>query len=380
MKNRTEVILSILSYSFCSGFLLLCNKLTLHQLPYPSLVVSFQLVAALCFIFGAKYFGFLNVDEIRWKYVVPYLYYIIAFSMGVYCNMKSLSLSNVETVIVFRALSPCVVAFLDVIFLGREYPSIRSWFGLGLIVAGAYGYASFDAKFQEQGWSAYMWPFFYLCIISFEMAYGKRIIRSVDLKTRSGPVLYTNVLGLWPMLFFAAVSHLFPWYRIASLIVLLYTLTPILVILQLADEYHKFYQDRVVERKPFGFAAVFFLLLGCATGTGIGYSSWWCRDKVSATSFTLIGVMNKCLTVLINLAIWDQHAPIGGIMSLLLCLVGGFIYRQAPMRGETPSKLVARQADEVWESDLSMDDRDEEETELLEHQVADLEGSIKRRS
>jgi len=379
MKNRTEVILSILSYSFCSGFLLLCNKLTLHQLPYPSLVVSFQLVGALCFIFGAKYLRYLTVDEIRWKYVVPYLYYIIAFSMGVFCNMKSLSLSNVETVIVFRALSPCVVAFLDAIFLGREYPSLNSWFGLGLIVVGAYGYASFDAKFQEQGWRAYMWPFFYLCIISFEMAYGKRIIRSVDLKTRSGPVVYTNLLGLTPMLFFAAVSSLFHGARAVLLSTFSYILT-IFLLLQLADEYHKFYQDRIVERKPIGFAALVLLLMGCLIGTGIGYSSWWCRDKVSATSFTLIGVMNKCLTVLVNLFIWDQHAPIGGILCLLLCLVGGTIYRQSPMRGENPSKLIARQADEVWESDLSMDDREDEETELLENQVADLEGSIKRRA
>jgi drug/metabolite transporter (DMT)-like permease len=193
MKAETEVILAVVAYSFCSGTLVLLNKLILHHLPYPSLVIAIQLVAALIFIGVAKSSELLKVDPIKWVYVKPYLVYTVAFSLGVFCNMKSLSISNVETVIVFRALSPCIVSFLDALFLGREYPSTRSWSALALIVLGTYGYASFDVKFQTQGMAAYVWPVLYLFVISFEMAYGKKIIKSVDLKTLSGPVLYTNV-------------------------------------------------------------------------------------------------------------------------------------------------------------------------------------------
>jgi drug/metabolite transporter (DMT)-like permease len=193
MKAELEVALAILAYSFCSGTLVLLNKVILHHLPYPSLVVSVQLVFALTFIGVAKFTGKLQVDPLKWVYVKPYLVYTVAFSMGIFCNMKSLSMSNVETIIVFRALSPCIVSFLDAIFLGREYPNLRSWSSLGLIVLGTYGYASFDVKFQTQGMTAYVWPLLYLIVISFEMAYGKKIIQSVDLKTKSGPVLYTNV-------------------------------------------------------------------------------------------------------------------------------------------------------------------------------------------
>lgn len=158
LSPQMEVIVSVIAYSLCSGSLVLLNKLILHRLPYPSLVITFQLCAALAFILSAKHSGCLQVDPLKWEYVVPYLYYIVAFAMGVYCNMRSLSVSNVETVIVFRALSPCVVAMLDAAFLGREYPSKRSWTGIGLIVMGAYGYASFDEEFQTQGMSAYFWP------------------------------------------------------------------------------------------------------------------------------------------------------------------------------------------------------------------------------
>lgn len=53
------------------------------------------------------------------------------------------------------------------------------------------------------------------------------------------------------------------------------------------------------------------LVVSCIVGAGIGFSSWfspqimpfpdlffrWCRSLVSATSFTVIGILNKLLTV-----------------------------------------------------------------------------------
>lgn len=286
-------------------------------------MVAFQLSAAIAFIYVAKYGFGLPVDALEKRYIIPYLYYIVAFAAGVFCNMKSLSMSNVETVIVFRALSPCLVSILDAIFLGREWPSQRSIVGLATIVVGAYGYASYDEKFQTQGIVAYVWPTLYLMIISFEMCYGKRIIRSVDLKTKSGPVLYTNLLGIAPMLLFAVMAG----------------------------------EPQKVRNFDQSIPAIAYilLLLGCAVGTGIGYSSWWCRDQVSATSFTIIGVMNKCLTVVLNVCIWDQHAPAGGIACLGLCLLGGTIYKQAPMRSMSSTEsaaVVAANAD-VWDDDAS---------------------------
>jgi len=321
LSPQTTVILAVLSYSLCSGSLVLVNKIILHHLPYPSLVITFQLWATLFFIQIAEAFGFLDVDPVKWKFVKPYLAYTVAFSLGVYCNMKSLSLSNVETVIVFRALAPLLVSVLDALFLGREWPSIRSWGALGLIALGAYGYALTDTQFQSQGILAYLWPTAYLITISFEMAYGKKITTGVELRTQSGPVLYTNMLGWPPMLGFAYMG----------------------------GEYMRLHQHLETHKlsgangllPPIG---LFMLAVGSIVGTGIGYSSWWCRSKISAASFTLIGVMNKCLTVLVNLLIWDQHAAPAGIVSLSLCLVGGMLYSQAPMR-KTKSEVASGERD-----------------------------------
>lgn len=285
LSPRMETILSIIAYSFCSGSLVLVNKLILHNLPYPSLVISFQLMATIIFIYSAKFCGYLQVDSIQWKYVLPYLAYTVAFSLGVYCNMKSLSLSNVETVIVFRALAPLLVSFLDVLFLGREFPSLRSWFALSIIVCGAYGYAQSDEKFQSQGYHAYFWPTCYLLIISFEMAYGKNIIRSVDLKTKSGPVLYTNLLGLPPMMLFA----------------------------KMGNEYQRFWDDmwaREGSRFPPGSIAL--LLLGCVRCT---------HDFIDSSTFTMT------LTIL--------FLSLCRLLERALGIVAGGVvtkYRQRPLR------------------------------------------------
>lgn len=80
-------------------------------------------------------------------------------------------------------------------------------------------------------------------------------------------------------------------------------------------------------------ASVALLVIGSIVGTAIGYTSWWCRGVVSATSFTLIGVINKCFTILVNVMIWDQHATSVGIFWLIVCLGGGMLYEQPPMRG-----------------------------------------------
>lgn len=344
MNKRLEVILSVLSYSVCSATLVLLNKLTLYHLPYPSLIVSIQLIFALAFISVAKYTNLLQVDPLKWQHIVPYLYYTVLFSLGVYSNMRSLAASNVETVIVFRSLTPCLVAFLDALFLGREYPNFRGWSGMALIVLGALGYASLDEKFQTQGLAAYSWPVMYLVTISLEMAYGKKITRSVDLKTLSGPVLYTNLLGLPPMLAFAVIGNEFQRYSIAQ-----------------------------TSSNTVSAAAFAFLALGCIAGTGIGYSGWWCRDKVSATTFTLVGVINKCLTILLNVAIWDQHAPFDAIMCLFVCLIGGSVYQQAPMRADAATKAEEFQRANDEESGQ------EKEALLVAEKASNPKDQVKRR-
>ncbi|CAK9249575.1 unnamed protein product [Sphagnum jensenii] len=55
---------------------------------------------------------------------------------------------------------------------------------------------------------------------------------------------------------------------------------------------------------------------------------------VSATTYTLVGVVNKFLTLLLNVLIWDKHSSAWGLFAVCICLLAGTFYQQAPRRDE----------------------------------------------
>ena len=125
---------SIGFYSLCSSSMLLVNKMVLARLPYASTLSLIQICAAVVFIQIGSYGNVLkDVDPLEKHKVGPYLFYVFLFALALLTNMKSLEVANVETVIVFRSLTPAAVAVLDPAFLGRELPSARSWLSLAII-------------------------------------------------------------------------------------------------------------------------------------------------------------------------------------------------------------------------------------------------------
>ena len=55
---------------------------------------------------------------------------------------------------------------------------------------------------------------------------------------------------------------------------------------------------------------------------------------VSAAHFTVIGVLNKVLTVLLNIFVWEHHAGPLGVCGLLICIVAGTVFQnEAAKRG-----------------------------------------------
>ena len=64
----------------------------------------------------------------------------VFFSLCLYTNVKVLEISNVETVIVFRSLTPFFVCLVEVFYRKKTTASTMTWLCLLGIGAGAYGY------------------------------------------------------------------------------------------------------------------------------------------------------------------------------------------------------------------------------------------------
>eukprot|EP00964_Phaeocystis_antarctica_P019494 scaffold10761_cov62-Phaeocystis_antarctica.AAC.8 len=201
-------IWAMFTFSVCSSTLLLVNKVCMHRVPAASFISTVQFIATGITCLTLKYSGLAVVDDFEWVKVKPYLYYVVMFVATIYCNMKSLEHSNVETIIVFRACCPLCVCLLDWACLGRELPSLRSLFSLVVLMAGAAGYVLSDREFKMQGVAAYTWVSAYFLIISVEMCYGKFIVGPhIGLKSMWGPTMYTNVLAILPMATAGLLAH-----------------------------------------------------------------------------------------------------------------------------------------------------------------------------
>ena len=296
----SSTMLSILSYSLCSGTMLILNKAVTAVLP-SAFLASVQFAFAVVAILAMKCCGFLTLDVrealTNPNIYVPYAKYCVLFLLGVFSNMQSLSTSSVDTVIVFRSSTPLLVCFMDMTFMGRQSPSRRSIFSMCAMALGALLYVQQDSQFQMIGFSAYFWVLCYYFIISVEMIFGKKITRDVKCSLATS-VFLTNLFTLPAML---TLSH------------------------SLGESWSV---DILWEN--FSYAVVLFL--SCVAGTGIGFAGWWCRSLISATSFTVVGIVNKVLTVILNIVVWDKHATPIGTFYLLVCLGGGVAYQQAPLR------------------------------------------------
>eukprot|EP00668_Euglena_longa_P002547 GGOE01002976.1.p2 GENE.GGOE01002976.1~~GGOE01002976.1.p2 ORF type:complete len:152 (+),score=37.53 GGOE01002976.1:44-499(+) len=123
--------LAIGSYVMCSTSLLLLNQLTLKFFPLPALVTMVQLIFCAAVVAVLKAAGKVEVDDFQRDKVPPYLLYMLVYSAGVFADLKTLSGSNVDTLLMFRSTTPLLVCGLEWGWLGNSLPTWQS--GLALV-------------------------------------------------------------------------------------------------------------------------------------------------------------------------------------------------------------------------------------------------------
>mmetsp|Transcript_20348 Transcript_20348/g.34667 ORF Transcript_20348/g.34667 Transcript_20348/m.34667 type:complete len:353 (+) Transcript_20348:58-1116(+) len=327
--TKIEVASAVITYCLCSGGMLLVNKITVHHFPLPALVTLCQFSCASVFVYGGKLLGCLSMDDFEWERAKYFIVYVLSFTLGTYTNMKVLSMANVETVIVFRSCTPMAVCVTDYLFYNRSLPGARSSFSLLLVAIGAACYILTDREFQVNGASAYTWVMIWWVVLVFQLTYGKFIAAGMKHKSLWTPVLYTNTFSVIPALTVGLIAGELSHARLVSVF---------------------------AQATSTGYI---WLAVSCLIGISISWAGFWCQTVVTATAYSVVGVMNKMLTVTVNVLIWDKHASTAGIASLVLCLFGGSLYQQAPMRAmpkdidseTTALKPIQEAGAEVRESD-----------------------------
>lgn len=193
----------------------------------------------------------------------------------------------------------------DTAFRKQPCPSKLTFVSLVTILGGAVGYVTTDSAFTL---TAYSWAVAYLVTITTEMVYIKHMVTNLGLNTW-GFVFYNNLLSLMMAPVFWVITGEY-----------------VDVFSAMGSNSGSWVQS----------GAIFAVSLSCVFGLLISFFGFAARKAISATAFTVTGVVNKFLTVAINVLIWDKHASPIGLLCLIFTIVGGVLYQQSVTGGGSP--------------------------------------------
>jgi len=277
-----------------SALMLVANKLAIHMFPASSTLLLLQLgTSFLAMVFGS--FLGLDVTPCSTEYLKKFWPVAFVFLGTIFCGLKAIQYSNIETFIIFRAATPIVLSFCDYTFLGRELPSVRSAMCLATMLLCSTAYVLTDSFFVIKG---YFWIAVWYFVFVTDFVVIKHTVSKVEM-TNWGRVFYTNGLASIPLLFTAPLLE------------------------------HETVKDIKVT-----FFMGFTVALSCFLGLGMSFFSFKVRSQVTATYFAIIGNVCKVISVIINYLMWDKHASPLGLSFLGLSLVAAYFYEQAPLRDD----------------------------------------------
>eukprot|EP00249_Psilotum_nudum_P006399 c19717_g1_i1 orf=226-1407(-) len=298
LVEEASVIGIAIGYCLSASLLSIINKWAIMKFPFPGSLTALQYLVSAGGVYLFGWLKLLEHDPLSLKTMWKFLPAAICFYLSLFTNSELLLHANVDTFIVFRSAVPLFVAIGETLYLKQPWPSSNTWLSLAVIFGGSLLYVLTD---REINLNAYTWALAYLASMSIDFVYIKHIVMTIGLNTW-GLVLYNNLEALL----------LFPFE---------------LLIMgegrQLADEKMKQSIDW------FSFLVWLPVALSCVFGLAISFFGFSCRRAISATGFTVLGVVNKLLTVVINLIIWDRHSSPLGTIGLLICIGGGILYQQS---------------------------------------------------
>ncbi|KAK6145641.1 hypothetical protein DH2020_022461 [Rehmannia glutinosa] len=322
-------------YCLSASLLSIINKWAVMKFPYPGALTALQYFTSVLGVVVCGWLKLVEHDKLDLLTMWRFLPAAIIFYLSLFTNSELLLHANVDTFIVFRSAVPIFVAIGETLYLHQPWPALRTWFSLGTIFAGSVLYVITDYQFTL---TAYSWALAYLVSMSIDFVYIKHVVMTIGLNTW-GLVLYNNLEALL----------LFP------------------VELLIMGELKKIEHDISDESDLHSFGMILPVGLSCLFGLAISFFGFSCRRAISATGFTVLGIVNKLLTVVINLVIWDKHSTLVGTVGLLICMGGGIMYQQSTSKKPIPANEVKAQ------------ESDEERQKLLELQsIAENGGDEKQ--
>eukprot|EP00656_Telonema_subtile_P003704 TRINITY_DN11681_c0_g1_i1.p1 TRINITY_DN11681_c0_g1~~TRINITY_DN11681_c0_g1_i1.p1 ORF type:complete len:253 (-),score=76.69 TRINITY_DN11681_c0_g1_i1:128-886(-) len=244
---------------------------------------------------------------------------------------------------------PCIVQVGDVLWLGSAMPGAPAIGCLVGIAFAAFGFVSLSGGLQIDSLS---WALIYLGAMATECLVTKKIVSHIQLEPW-GLVLYNNLLAL--------------------------CLMPFTFIQEPQAMDYATWVPELMES-----SAYIPVIVSCGMGLTISFFGLNARKGLSATSFMVLGVVNKLASVILNFFLWEHHAPPAALACLAVCIGLGVLYSQVNSKPAAPPAEEAIRSEEkvplsevVGTHDLQEDSEEECSMDLIEMLVGDEEAAEK---
>lgn len=299
MASAMQMMFLGVGYAASSSCLVIINKWAVLSWPYASTLTFVQLTVSWMVALFLGKCGIVGLDVLTKENLINFLPASAIFFVALACNMALLQNAPVDTFVVMRSLIP-LLTMLCGTALGKPLPGRWVILSLLTIVAGAVGYVWNDLSFSPK---AYFYGGAYVLAMVVDTILVKKVVTKVDFKHPWTLVLVNNLESslIYPFFAFGTGELSTAGAGVTSLL------------------------------EP-GSDSLGPVLISCVFGVSISYFGMNARQALSATSFSVLGVVCKFATVLVNTLIWSHHAGPVGIFFLCICVSGGILYQQALQR------------------------------------------------
>lgn len=282
-------------YFVSSSTLLVLNKVAITGIPNAAVLLVTQVLSTvICLLPAGILFGVRLSLTPTFEVVRAYVSVAFVFLCTIYSNFRLVHEVGVNFFIILRCSTPLLVSVVEWSFMGRELPQGRSLLALlGILVSGfAYAYShlsGFSSTSTAQNYyKGALWAAAWLVSFTLDMSFIKHVVDKYDCNSLER-TLYQNA-GALPLLAIILVSPVERW----SLREVFYLGTN---------------------------ASYAALYLSCVAGTILSFTGMTLRSHMSATMFTVMGIVCKMASCFLNELFVEPEKNIFSLISILAAVV-----------------------------------------------------------
>ncbi|XP_042472618.1 GDP-mannose transporter GONST1-like [Zingiber officinale] len=303
-RIQNQALVSGLAYCITSISMILVNKLVLSGYDFNAGIslMLYQNLVSVTIVSSLSLFNIISTEPLTWKLVKVWLPVNVIFIGMLITSMFSLRYMNVAMVTILKNVTNVITALGETYIFMRHHDK-KVWTALCLMIISAISGGMTDLSFHAVGYSWQIANCFltaaYSLTLRWVMDSAKQVTKSGNLNEFS-MVLLNNTLSL-----------------------------PLGIVLMFAFQEVQYLYETPLLRMP-----MFWLVITLSgiLGLAISFTSLWFLHQTSATTYSLVGSLNKIPLSIAGLFLFKVRTSMQNLLSILFGLLAGVCFAKAKLR------------------------------------------------